>query len=58
MAKRTITWTQGILQNKNHNISYIHPKLNLSVSALGLNFYFLKAEKDNWHKQTTDRKET
>lgn len=36
-----------ILQNKNLSIFYIHPKLKLSVSVLGLNFYFLKAEKDN-----------
>lgn len=36
-----------ILQNKNHSIFYIDPKLKLSVSVLGLNFYFLKAEKDN-----------
>lgn len=47
---------RGILQNKKHSIFYINPKLNLSVSVPGQNFYFLKAENNNWHKQTTDRK--
>lgn len=54
--KELLDEPRGILQNKTHSIFYINPELNLSVSVLGLNFYFLKAEKDNWHKQTTDRK--